>query len=81
MTEKPPTPEAVAALLSALQGHAPAIICLTKCEPCMYGSHFDEPTPHSWAGPEDIEHAKATGQPEPIGNCGCHCARAKVDPA
>jgi hypothetical protein len=32
-------------------------ITLSRCEPCMFGSHFDEPTPHTWMGPEDLEHA------------------------
>lgn len=72
-----PTPEQAAALLAALRGETPAIICYAKCEPCMYGCHYDEPQPHPWAGPEDIEHAAATGQAEPTGNCGCYCARAE----
>lgn len=75
MTERPTAAEAAAALLAALEGHAPAIICYAKCEPCQLGYCHDEPTPHPWAGPEDIKHAAATGQPEPTGTCGCHCAR------
>lgn len=63
------------ALIAALEGHAPAIICYTRCEPCMYGSHYDEPQPHPWAGPDDIAHTTATGQPTPTGNCACDCAR------
>jgi len=54
-----------------------AIVCLTRCESCMFGCHYDEPTWHSWAGPEDIDHAKATGQPDPRqSRCGCDCAKA-----
>lgn len=72
-----PTPEERDAIIAALNGLAPAIICYAKCEPCMYGSHYDEPQPHPWAGPEDREHAAATGQPEPTGNCACDCARTQ----
>ncbi|MFD5509145.1 hypothetical protein ACFWIB_15390 [Streptomyces sp. NPDC127051] len=72
-----PTPEELQALAEALQGQRPAIICYAKCEPCQWGQHYDEPTPHPWAGPDDIEHAAATGQPEPTENCGCSCARAE----
>jgi hypothetical protein len=75
MTDRP-TDEAREQLLAALRGEAPAIICHTKCEPCMFGFHYDPPAPHPWAGPEDIDHARETGQPEPTGNCGCHCARS-----
>ena len=52
-----------------------AIICWAKCEPCMFGSHFDEATWHTWAGVEDVEHAAETGQADPTtGRCGCSCA-------
>ncbi|MFZ3473134.1 hypothetical protein ACODT3_10630 [Streptomyces sp. 4.24] len=76
MTEpiEPPNASQLEALHTALASGA-AIICYAKCEPCQWGQHYDEPTPHRWAGPEDIEHAAATGQPEPTGNCGCSCAR------
>jgi hypothetical protein len=53
------------------------MICWTKCEPCMFGSHYDRPQWHSWAGPEDIDHAAATGQPDPSTSaCGCACSGA-----
>jgi len=30
---------------------------------------------HTWADPEDVEHAAATGQPDPSSSkCGCPCA-------
>jgi hypothetical protein len=75
-----PTPAEVAeALAAALRGKAPAIICPTRCEECMYGQHHVPPSPHHWAGPEDVAHAAATGQPEPTGNCGCHCAQPARD--
>lgn len=51
-----------------------AIICYTKCEPCMYGDHFDPPEPHPWAGDEDLKHAQETGG-DASGNCGCWCAQ------
>lgn len=52
-----------------------AIVCLTRCESCMFGCCYDEPTWHTWAGPEDIDHAAGTGQPDPRGQrCGCDCA-------
>jgi hypothetical protein len=55
-----------------------ATICFTRCEPCQWGQHYEEPTWHSWAGPEDIDHAKATGQKDPSGSrCGCNCAKAE----
>jgi hypothetical protein len=74
MNDKP-TPEQIEAIRAAFAGETPAIICATKCEPCMYGSHYGTPAPHPWAGPEDIAHAVANGRPEPTGNCGCWCAR------
>lgn len=76
MAEKP-APEEIEALAEALEGRRPAIICYAKCESCMWGYCYDEPAPHRWAGPEDIEHARATGQPEPTGNCACSCARTE----
>jgi hypothetical protein len=74
MTDKPP-PEVVEAFVSALRGETPAIICPTRCEPCMYGECYDPPKPHPWAGRDDIAHAARTSQPKPAGNCGCSCAR------
>jgi hypothetical protein len=32
-------------------------ITLSRCWGCMLGQCFDEPTPHTWMGPDDIEHA------------------------
>lgn len=44
-----------------------------RCEPCMLGSHPGGW--HSWAGKEDVEHALATGQPDPsTKRCACDCA-------
>ncbi|MEU6057964.1 hypothetical protein [Streptomyces sp. NPDC047097] len=76
---RPPTSEVAAALVAALRGETPAIICPTRCEPCMYDQHYTAPAPHPWAGPEDIEHARATGQPEPTGSCGCWCAQTETE--
>lgn len=78
---KQPTPEERDALVAALEGRAPAIICYAKCEPCQWGSHYEQPQPHPWAGPDDIAHAAATGQPTPTGNCGCYCARTQAGAA
>lgn len=52
-----------------------AIVCTTKCWPCQFGSHFDPPKWHTWADEDDVDHAAATGQPDPSkGRCGCRCA-------
>lgn len=43
-----------------------------RCEPCMYLQHPGGH--HDWAGAEDVQHALATGQPDPTGlRCACHC--------
>jgi hypothetical protein len=56
---------------------AGAIFHRPRCESCMYGSHFDPPQWHSWAGAEDIAHATATGQDvEAIKSQRCACACA-----
>ncbi|MER5706015.1 hypothetical protein [Streptomyces sp. NPDC002122] len=55
-------------------GQRRVIVCYAWCEPCQWGQCYDKPTPHGWAGSEDIEHARAMGQPEPTGNCACPCA-------
>jgi len=49
------------------------IICYSQCWPCMFGQH--SPGWHTWADVDDIEHAAATGQPDPsTSRCGCYCA-------
>jgi hypothetical protein len=55
-----------------------AIVCYARCWSCMFGHCYSPPKPHPWAGAEDVEHAQATGQPEPTGNCACSCANPKV---
>lgn len=68
------TDEERSEIVAAIQ-RGDAIVCLTRCESCQFGCHYDEPTWHSWAGPEDVAHAKATGQKDPSGSrCGCVCA-------
>lgn len=58
-----------------------AIVCYAQCEACQFGYCYDPPQAHGWAGPEDIEHARVTGQAEPTGTCACPCARpAAEDP-
>lgn len=50
-----------------------------RCEPCMYGAHPGGM--HDWAGPEDIEHAAKTGQPDPSGKrCACDCVEQEPEP-
>jgi hypothetical protein len=42
------------------------------CDSCQVGQHPGGW--HSWAGPDDVEHAAKTGQPDPSDKrCGCHC--------
>lgn len=57
------------------------MVCFAKCDGCAWGlgeACYDPPQWHTWAGPEDIEHARATGQPDPTtGRCGCPCAVAE----
>jgi hypothetical protein len=40
----------------------------------MMGEHYDPPQEHGWAGSEDIDHARETGQEPPTGRCACECA-------
>lgn len=59
-----------------------AIITYARCESCMYGSCFTPTQRHSWAGPEDIQHAQVTGQDvEKIKAqvCACECATPPTD--
>jgi hypothetical protein len=56
------------------------IITYARCESCMFDYHFYEPTWHSWAGPDDIDHAFVTGQSVVAikgQRCACECARAE----
>jgi hypothetical protein len=56
------------------------MLCFTKCYPCQFGEHFDPPKWHTWASDDDIEHAKATAQPDPrFSKCGCYCAVETVE--
>jgi hypothetical protein len=54
------------------------IVCYAKCDPCRFGCCYDPPLAHGWAEPEDIEQAKATGDPEPQGLCACPCAQEET---
>lgn len=57
-----------------------AIVCYSRCYPCMFESHFDPPKWHTWADADDIDNAKDTGQPDPrFSRCACHCAKAATD--
>lgn len=73
MTGPEPTlPEIVASLEAGN-----AVVCLSKCWPCMFDSHFDPPRWHTYADDEDVEHAKSLGLPDPsTKRCGCPCASA-----
>lgn len=63
-----------------MTGQQPAaIICYAQCESCQCGYCYDPPQTHGWAGPEDIEHAAATGLPEPAGICACPCAHPAAE--
>jgi hypothetical protein len=42
-----------------------AIVCYTHCYPCRFDEHHEPPQWHTWADDEDIQHAKATGLPDP----------------
>lgn len=63
----------------------PEVICVryTQCGACEFmGEHRDPPAWHTWAGPEDIAHAEATGQPDPTtSRCGCSCAVVPTEEA
>lgn len=52
------------------------IICYATCWPCKFDQCYEPPQPHPWRSSEDVEHAEATGQPAPEGDCACPCARA-----
>jgi hypothetical protein len=52
------------------------IVCYSRCWSCMFGYCYDPPQPHPWWNGEDVEHAKATGQLAPEGDCTCSCARS-----
>lgn len=50
-------------------------ITYARCESCMWGSHYETETWHSWAGAEDIEgqsdEYKASVATQ---KCACDCA-------
>ena len=70
-------PEDVETLREAID-RGDVIVCGVRCYRCMYGGeHHDPPKWHTWADAEDVEHAAATGQPDPRDSrCGCPCADA-----
>ena len=51
------------------------IVCYSRCWSCMCGQCYDPPQVHPWWDEDDVQHAKATGQPAPEGVCACPCAR------
>lgn len=65
------TPEDAQAISDAIK-NGTAIVCYSKCWPCMLGQCPGGV--HPWADTEDIEHAANTGQEDPsAGVCGCPC--------
>lgn len=44
----------------------------TRCWACMTDGCYREPTRHPWWDQDDVDHARATGQPDPTGECGCY---------
>ena len=68
MSASEPAPFASAYIKDGVVQH----VHYARCEPCMFGAHPGGE--HGWAGPEDIEHAAKTGQPDPSNErCGCDC--------
>ncbi len=66
------TDEEIAAIETAAKAGR-VMVSPTRCWDCMAAIHPNRP--HGWAGVEDVEHAKATGQPNPSAQpCGCRCA-------
>ena len=46
-----------------------------RCESCMWGSHFETITWHSWVGPDDEEGMTAEAlEPVRKEKCACDCA-------
>ncbi|MEU2724033.1 hypothetical protein [Streptomyces smyrnaeus] len=63
------------------EGEQPGVIvCYAQCWACLFGQCHPEPVPHPWWDSEDVEHAEATGRPEPTGNCACPCAKGGEQP-
>ncbi len=49
-----------------------AIVHYARCESCMYDSHYEEVTWHSWAGPDDMS-LNDTAYNERVLKQKCHC--------
>lgn len=56
-----------------------AVVCYTRCYPCMFDDHYRPPEAHSWMDEQDAEHA---GHPWPLPPeiaaakpCACPCAK------
>jgi len=50
----------------------------TRCWPCQLDGCYDTPTLHVWWDQDGVDHAVATGQAPPSGNCGCAFCGAPV---
>lgn len=82
MTDKPKltTAEAAKALADALTKTGfGATVCYSQCWACQFGQCYEPARQHPWWDADDVEHAAATGQPAPIGDCACDCARPNVE--
>lgn len=72
-----PTEPAPFAAAYLIDGQNVCAYTTARCDCCMFGQHPGGL--HGWAGIEDIEHAKATGQPDPSNQkCGCDCTDGPV---
>lgn len=72
--DETPDHDKVAAVSEAI-ARGDFIVCMTRCYACQFGECLDPPAWHTWAEKDDVEHAKATGQPDPSqSRCGCSCA-------
>ena len=74
-----PTPAEAAKAVGEAVATGRVIVCYSTCWACKFDQHHEPPAPHPWWDSEDVEHAKATGQTEPTGNCACHCGRPTTE--
>lgn len=49
-------------------------ITYARCESCMYGSHYEVVTWHSWAGEEDMTGDPKVDAERANQKCACDCA-------
>ena len=74
-----PADEQVTQILDAIR-RGDIMVCPTRCEACQFGYGCRDEW-HTWAGPEDVEHARDKGLPDPTTQqCGCHCQKEVQQP-